>query len=181
MNNNLYELQNILRNNGMLINFSGRLSQGIIEELGEAVKKYMEAEDRPKNDIYSVFAIFIEQTQNIKNYSASKEGSSSYDAIVNSGIVSIGKCDSGYFISSGNIIECYDGQELSQKIDALSALDKDGLKKLYKEQIKKTVDPDSIGAGIGLIDIARKASRPIEYSIEKLDEKFSFFQIKVVV
>lgn len=181
MKGNLFELQNTLRNNGMLINFSGRLSQGIIEELGEAVKKYMEAEDRPKNDIYSVFAIFIEQTQNIKNYTACKEGKSTYDMIANSGIVSIGKIDSSYFIWSGNIIESCDGQALSERLDMLAKLDKEKLKILYKEQIRKAIEPECSGAGIGLIDIARKSSLPIEYSIDRINNEFSFYQIRVIV
>jgi hypothetical protein len=181
MDGNLLELQSTLRNNGMLISFSGRFSQGIIEELGDAIRKHMEAEDRPKNDIHNVFGIFIEQTQNIKNYSSKKTNTDVYNAIADSGIVSIGKLNSVYFIWSGNIIEDCDKQRLQEKLDRLKALDKIELKKLYKDKIRELQDPDSCGAGIGLIDIARKASFPIEYSIEKLDDKFSFFQIKVIV
>lgn len=181
MDNNLKELQSMLQNNNMLISFSGKFSQGIIEELGEAIKKHMEAEDMPKNDIYNVFAIFIEQTQNIKNYSMKKEGTVTYNRIANSGIVSIGKLESAYFIWSGNVIERDDEDKLRDKLEQLRALDKLELKKLYKEQIKKQLEPGSTGAGIGLTDIARKSSQPIEYSIEKLDDRFSFFQIKVLV
>jgi hypothetical protein len=117
MDNNLLELQNTLRNNGILISFSGRFSQGIIEELGDAIKKHMEAEDRPKNDIFNVFGIFIEQTQNIKNYSSKKMLTDAYNTITNSGIVSIGKSDTGYFIWSGNIIENCDKLKLHEKLE----------------------------------------------------------------
>jgi regulator of sigma D len=72
MNSTLLDVQNKLRQSGILICFSGRLSQGLIEEYGEAVKKYLETEDRPMNEIFNVFSIFIEQTQNIKNYNACK-------------------------------------------------------------------------------------------------------------
>lgn len=181
MDKNLLELQSTLRNNGILISFSGRFSQGIIEELGDAIRRHMEAEDRPKNDIHSVFGIFIEQTQNIKNYTSKKMHTETYGTIADSGIVSIGKSDSVYFIWSGNIIENCDRQGLQDKLDKLSTLDKTELKKLYKDKIREYQDPEAYGAGIGLIDIARKASSPIEYSIEKLDDMFSFFQIKVIV
>lgn len=165
----LLELQNDLDNYGVLISFSGRFTQGIIEELGEAVKKYLEIEDRPKNDIFNVFAVFIEQTQNIKNYSTSKEGSPVYNRIVSSGIVTIGKSENGYFVCSGN------------QIENLVSLDKDALKKLYKEQIKKELPPGSTSAGVGLIHMARKASLPLEYSVTPLDGDFSFFVLKVIV
>ena len=178
---NLMDLQNTLKEYGILINFSGRLSQGIIQELGDAVKSHMEAEDRPKNDIYSVFGIFIEETQNITNYSSSKEKSKNYDIISNSGIVSIGRCNEEYFVWSGNLIENQDIDKLVEKIQRIIDLDKNELKKLYREEMKKQILPGSKSAGLGLIDIARKASKPIEYSIEQKDEEFSFFIIKVLV
>lgn len=178
---NLLGLQGKLRDMGILISFSGRFSQGIIVELGDAIKNHMEAEQTPKNNIYNVFSIFIEQTQNIKNYCASKEGSVHYDKIVSSGIVSIGKTDSGYMIWSGNLIENADVDVLREKLEKIIVLDKDGLKKAYKEQLKKDIPPDSQGAGIGLIDIARKASFTLEYYFEKLDEEFSFYELKVMV
>ena len=181
MRNNLFELQNTLRSNGILISFTGRFSQGIIEELGEAVKKHMESENRPQNNIFNVFAIFIEQTQNVKNYSSSKEKSPYYDRIANSGFTCIGKSEEGYFISSGNLIEECDIQTLIDKLELIKDMNKDELKKLYKELMRKEITPDMKSAGIGLVEIARKASFPIEYSIKEVDDLFSFFELKVIV
>lgn len=181
MEMSLLKLQNDLRNMGMLISFSGRFSQGIIEELGDAIKKHLEAEYTPKNEIFNVFAIFIEQTQNIKNYSVKKSGSSFHEKISSSGIISIGKLDAGYFIWSGNLIENTDAEALSEKLDFLAKQSKDELKRLYKEQLRKELPEDSLGAGVGLIEIARKSSRPLEYSIVKQDDNFSFFELRVVV
>jgi len=141
----------------------------------------MEAEDRPRNDIYNVFAIFVEQTQNIRNYSFSKKGSVGYDYIANSGIITIGKNQGGYFICSGNLIEKGDAPALADRIKQLANLDKNVLKRLYKEQIKRDLPFGSMGAGVGLFDIARKASQPIEYNIIDIDENVSFFTIKVTV
>jgi len=178
---NLLELQKVLQNYGVLINFSGRFTQAIIEELGDAVKKYLETESTSQNDTYNVFSVFIEQTQNIKNYGAQKSGSSIGERIANSGIVAIGKSEAGYFVSSGNLVENSDIIPLSSRLDEISSLDKAGLKKLYKEQMKKDISPDRIGAGLGLIDMARRASRPLNYSLVRLDDHVSFFTLKAYV
>jgi hypothetical protein len=175
------DIQNLLFKNKVLICFSGRFSQGIIEELGEAIKKHMENEDKSKKDIFNVFSIFIEQTQNIKNYVANKQNSNGYELICSSSIVCIGKTVEGYFIWSGNTIENLDREPLRAKLDLVSKLGKDELKKLYREQMKKDIEPGSLGAGIGLIDIARKATLPIEYSFEAVDNCRSFYQLRVVV
>lgn len=181
MVNQLINLQRTLKAEGILISFSGRFSQGIIEELGEAIKKHMEDEDYPRNDIYNVFAIFVEQTHNIKNYAWSKEGTEFYDKIIASGIITIGKNEKGYFVSSGNLIENTDTEDLAARIDGIRVADKQELKQRYKEQMKKELAPGSMGAGVGLIDIARKASLPITYSILKVDEQLSFFTLTVAV
>ncbi|WP_347488968.1 SiaB family protein kinase [Desulfoscipio sp. XC116] len=177
----LMDLQNHLKESGILISFSGRFSQGIIEELGDAIKKHMQTEDMPKNDIYNVFAIFVEQTHNIKNYTTDKEGSCYYDQIACSGIVTIGKSEGAYFICSGNLVEDKDVKPLAQKINQIMHLDKKDLKKLYKEQIRQELAPGSQGAGVGLIDIARKSKHAIKYSIVDIDGHLSFFSIKVTV
>ena len=182
INTGLLELQSFLNHKGILISFSGRFSQGIIEELGEAVKKYLETEEHPKNDIFNVFSIFVEQTQNIKNYCEIKKASTIYEKVANSCIVTIGKTEDGNnYICSGNIIQNDDAKKLTTYIEELVSLDKVSLKKRYKEQLKQELPPDSQGAGIGLIDIARKASRPLEYTVNCIDEQFSFFTLKAIV
>lgn len=178
---NLIDLQRKMQSYGILISFCGRFTQEIIEELGDAVKKYLEAESISQNDTYHVFSVFIEQTQNIKNYSASKSSCLIGEKIANSGIVTIGKSEHGYYVSSGNIMESKDVDILTAKLTTVSTLDKIGLKKLYKEQMKKEMLSNSTSAGLGLIDMARKACHPLEYSLVKLDEESHFFTLKVSI
>ena len=122
MESSLLQTQNMLSEKGILISFSGRFSQGIIVELGDAVKSHMENEKRPKSDIHNVFAIFIELSQNIKNYTESKEGTEEYSIIANSSIANIGKSDEGYFIWAGNIIENADVKPLKEKLNQLRSM-----------------------------------------------------------
>lgn len=181
MSINLYDMQRMLQNNGVLISFSGRFSQEVIEELGEAVKKYLETDALSKTDTYNVFSVFIEQTQNIKNYSMKYNATVLADRIANSGIVAIGKSDSSYYVSSGNLVAGADVAGLCSKLDLIMAQDKTSLKKMYKEQLHKEIPEGSQGAGLGLIDMARKASQPLKYSIVKQDDAVYFFTLMVRV
>lgn len=182
MKNNLLKLQKQLRDDGVLISFSGKFSQEIIEELGEAVKRYLESEDQPKSYIYNAFSIFIEQTQNIKHYCASQSEAMEYEQIASSCIVVIGKVMGGEkYICSGNLILNEDVEKLEQTINELILLDKQDLKRLYKQILKQEIGNENVSAGLGLVDIARKASKPLEASIEKIDGQFSFFTLKATV
>ncbi|WP_123041603.1 SiaB family protein kinase [Cohnella candidum] len=176
---NLLDVQTLLRRNGILISFSGRLSQQLIEEYGEAVKTYLESENRPKNEIFHIFSIFIELTQNIKNYGTAKTDSPFYDKIVQSSIITIGKDGQGSYICAGNLVEGPDLEVLTARIDELSGLNKDELKTLYKDRLKRS-EPE-FGAGVGLIDMARKSSHALQYSVTPAEGNLSFFTLKAVV
>lgn len=177
----LRDLQALLQENGILINFSGRFTQEIIEELGDAVKRYLETENTPQSYTYNVFAVFIEQTQNIKNYGRAKEDTELGERIAASGIVAIGKSKEGYFVSSGNLIESSDAKKLTASLDALAQLDKAQLKKLFKERMRQEVPPGAQSAGIGLIDMARRSAKPLEYAVMQIDGILAFFTLKVYV
>lgn len=180
LGNRLYEVQQFLRDNGILISFSGKLSQGLIEEYGEAVKKYLETEERPKSEVFNVFAVYIEQTQNIKNYVGAKLGSPNHERIGNSSVVTIGRAEDGYYICSGNMVETEDLPRLLERIDRMADMDKTELKKLYKATMLAE-QPGMEGAGLGLIEMARKASKPLEYTVTPLDATMTFFSLKAVI
>jgi hypothetical protein len=70
---------------------------------------------------------------------------------------------------------------ISAKIDQVNALDKEGLKELYKEVIKKGEISEKGGAGLGFIDMARKSGQKLEYSFEPINDEFSFFSLQITV
>ena len=71
---------------------------------------------------------------------------------------------------------------MKKRIDYLNTLDKQELRKIYREKIRaENDDPDSQGAGIGLIEIARRASSKIEYRFTPLDSGDTFFTLFVTV
>jgi len=180
---NLLELQKNLKNLGIMISFSGGFSQGIIEELSEAIEKHLSKENLAKGNIYHVISIFVEQAQNIRNYTSGKENTlepEDFERIATSGIVTIGKDQEGYYIYSGNYIQQKDMQELNDKLENLSKLNKEELKKFYKEQLRKSRD-NQTSAGLGLIDIFRKATYPVQYSFNDYNQELKFYSLKVTV
>jgi hypothetical protein len=172
----LYEIKKTFNQRGMLICFAGPFSHSIIEELGTAVKRYLEAEELTKASLMDVFSVFIEQTQNVRNYAEQKASQGNTDCDFNSGIVAIGKNGVKYVVSSGNFAERRDIQRAIEKLEELKALDKLGLKAAYKEQMRRELPPGQT-SGLGLIDMSRKTSIPLEYSIIDVDNRYCFFSL----
>ena len=67
-------------------------------------------------------------------------------------------------------------------IAALAKLDKNELKAAFKAQLRQPRDElSNNSAGLGLIDMARKASQPLICSLRPIDGEWSFFSLRVVL
>ena len=176
---NLYDYKKGLQEDGIIFSFSGPMSHEIIEGIGSAIRvKIGEGTDGDRKAALKVFAIFVEQVENVINYSVEKD---SEDSQLSFGIVVIGKKDGSFFISGGNKIYTQKVPTLRTNLEKLTLMNKDELKVYYKEKRKAAKEGDSKGAGIGFIEMARKSTKPIEYSFEEIDKDYSFFTIKISI
>jgi len=176
---NLYDYKQSLQEDGIIFSFSGPMSHDIIEGIGSAIRiKIGEGENGDRKAALKVFSIFVEQVENVINYSAEKDP---IDSELSFGIVVIGKKDDLFFISGGNKIEKSKKEQLETHLSKLALMDKDELKVYYKERRRAAKEGDSKGAGIGFIEMARKSSRPLEFSFQEIDENSTFFTIKISI
>lgn len=177
----LYDIRRTLTDGGILICFNGPFSHSIIEELGKAVNRYLESAEVKKSAMMDVFSVFIEATQNVRNYAHRPDVTEAERPRLNTGIIVIARQGEHYVVHSGNCVRREHGDELLRKLDAIAGLDKAGLKLLYKEKLRQEVPPGSQGAGLGLIDMARKATEPLAYTLVPEEDGYAFFSLQVVI
>src|SRR6056297_292023 len=166
----ILKLRNNLNKYGVIMSFTGPFSQGIIEEIGSALRNYLESKSDSKGRIFKVFSVFIEQTQNIKNYAFSLADKDDQEDILLSGILNIGLKDGKYFVSSGNLVKKEDVAELKTRLDKISSYNKKELAKKYREKLRGADNKNGDGAGLGLIEMTRKASENIIFDFESVDQ-----------
>lgn len=181
LENAIHVLQKKLKESNIEFIFSGTFSQGLIEELGAALKQRLKLQQAAKSKISSAFFTFVEQTQNIKQYEVSKENTKDSSFISGSGIIAISKNHLGYYVNSGNIILNEDIKNLKEKLDKIISMNKDELNSYYREVSRREVDMNNDRAGLGLIQIARKSDGKIEYEFEKIDDSYSYYILTVTV
>ncbi len=178
MNFNLFALKKELAQQGIFFEFSGPLSQTLLAEMGDILKQKMKLEDASSPTILKVFSMVVEQTQNIIHYSAEKMGmlgESRQD--LSSGIIAVGMEGDTYFVITGNLVDNNDVDHLKSKLSVLATMNAEELKNYYKEQRRLNPDDRSKGAGLGFIEMARKACKPIEFDFVPVDDRFSFFSV----
>lgn len=179
---NLFSYRSDLQKKGVFFGFSGPLTQDLLVEMGDILKQKMKGRKASSPTILKVFSMVVEQSQNIIHYSAEKAKKFPYEEQdLSTGMIAVGYEEGEYFVTCGNLVENSEVQRLAQMLDQLGEMDKGQLKEFYKLQRRKDPDQRSKGAGLGFIEMARKASRPIRYEFEPVDEKYTFFSVNAHV
>lgn len=178
-----YKFRDYLQEKGIIFCYSGYITEGVLTGIGNALKRKLELEDADKKTLKGLFSIFVEQVQNVIRYSAEGEPKSAdlSGKELRYGVLTVGMQDSNYFVTCGNLVRNGDVQRLSESLSHIQQLDKDGLKALYKETLRGETPEGSKGAGVGFIDIARRAENGFEFDFAKVDKDFSYFCCKAYV
>ena len=172
----------ILEQKGIIFSFSGYVSEGILFALGDALKQKMALEDTDSNTTKKVFSVFVEQVQNIIRYSADRvSGDIGRPVELSSGMIAVGQEQGKFFVICANKVRTEDRHRLKERLEHLQTLDKDGIKAYYKEKLREEPEAESKGDSIGLIEIARRASAPIDFDFMQVDDAYAFFCLKAYI
>ncbi|MBW6392390.1 biofilm regulation protein kinase SiaB [Billgrantia antri] len=163
----------------IMLCFNGPISHSLIEEIGKALRNYLDTQQAAPSAAMDVFAVYIEMTQNIRHY-ARRQG---YDDTLAAATVAVARSVQGHYqVSAGNLVEQADGERLVAAIEALAPLDKLALKQAYKQQLRRPREASvHAGAGLGLLDMARKSSRPLQAVLQPLPNQRSFFSLTATI
>jgi hypothetical protein len=167
----LYQQYEQMKGSKVLVSLKGALSQDVITEFGTMIKSSLSAETNTRK----IFAVFIELAQNILHYSAERSDNAD-DGV---GIILLREVENLFYLSSGNLVVNDNGNKIHDKCEIVNSKTKEELKALYQQQIKDGRPEGSKGAGLGLIDIARKCDSPIDCIIDKIDDTNSFMTLTV--
>jgi hypothetical protein len=161
--------------NQVILAYEGELNPEITSSVINLAEKNLDRRLQQLPVRRKAFHIAVECLQNISAHSEK-------DNRKNNSIFLICQNESGYLISSGNVIKAEKVPSLQQKIDQINNLDQEGLKQLHMQAIKESLQkPECSNAGLGLISIARKSGRKIEYQFVRMDKENTFFSIKASI
>lgn len=174
---NINAVQELVDNDGIIfLSYGGYLSQTLITGMTEALEK--EAEDYGINMTASnnIFTIFIELSQNMMNYSKTIDKTD--PSLKPQGLILVSKDERfNYHIHSQNVVSQADKDKMEPKLIEIQSLDKDGIKKRYRELRKSGQHTHGKGGGIGFYEIAKKCDS-IEYNFTPINEDRYYFHIK---
>lgn len=157
----------------ILVIHKGDFSQDAIFPVLKIIEENLQREKKDAASKKKIFHILVELLQNISRHCV-KVGNKK------EGIFMIGKSDNYFVVNTGNLIANEQVDQLKEHIDNINSLNSKELKELYLNKLRDRNMPNNGGAGIGLIDIARRLISPLNYSIQKVDEQKSFLSLNVI-
>src|SRR3546814_19542433 len=102
----LFSMRESVLEQDIMICFNGPFSRPIIEELGNAVRRYMESAATERGAMMDVFSVYFEQTPNVRNHLYRRDPE---DLIRQPAIVMIAHNDEGSAVCPGKVIDHADG------------------------------------------------------------------------
>lgn len=167
-------LRKKMHENNLMLCYRGAFSQHITKSLLTMAERKLDMDKTEVTVKKKVFNVMVECLQNICKHEDA-------NATKGTSLFMIGKDKSDYIMYSSNLVNNEKVEGLSTKLKTISTMDKDELKELYKSMLSSATFSEQAGAGLGLIDIARKSGNKLEYDFKKVNDKQSFFSLSTKI
>ncbi len=154
--------------------FSQNITDGILSLTEANLDKVGEISKIKKR----VFTIMVEGLQNITRHQETEEKS---DDNNDAGIFLLQDINSRYYITTGNPILKSNIPALTVQLEKINSLNNEDLKKYYKNVLNDNVISDKGGAGLGLIEMARKSGNKLVYDFVDLSKNYSYFYLNTEI
>ena len=169
----VYDFYKSMKAHEITLVYEGEITHQITKAFTSLTESNMAKEEESNAVQKKVFHVMVECLQNISKH-ADSFGSDDF-LFAGRGIFMVSKEEMEYHVTTGNVIENSKIQELTKILDHINTLDKEGLKDLYKTQMREGRLSEKGGAGLGFIDIARKTGRKLDFHFLPIDEFSHFF------
>jgi len=175
----VYDFYVKMKKNKINLAYEGEITHQITKAFTSLTENHMNIDNDPNSVQKKVFHVMVECLQNISKHAENRN-----DVITSKdgrGIFLVSKDADEYNITTGNIVKTDKVNGLKRMLENINNLDKDGLKQLYKQQMREGRLSPKGGAGLGFIDIARKTGEKLIYSFLEIDDDSSFFVLTSTV
>ncbi len=121
-----------------------------------------------------LFMFVLESLQNVSRHS-------DQSLHANMSLVIYSKTQGGYSVTTGNVIATANIQNLKTRLDEINKLEPDEIRAVYRNMLSSSEFSSKGGAGLGLIEMAKKTGNKLDYDFVPLDEDNSYFILSKTV
>lgn len=172
--NTIKGLRKKINDENILLIYKGDFSEDSIMPVLKMIKDNMEKNEEGFIIKKRVYMVLVEMLQNISKHSLSQNG-------MQLGIMMIGKKEERYIINTGNLIETAGINSLKENLNKINVASRNELNEMHTRTLVEGSISEKGGAGLGLMDIAKKSSDKLNFTFVPMSEKISFFGLNAQV
>lgn len=178
----IYDLFRRMEADDIILSFKGDITQDLLGSVYQIMEARLEVDKEDPKRKKKFYHILVECLQNVYHHMVDMKEARGAQAPESTAIFMIGYGPAeSYRIMTGNFIGNEFVEGLKQKIDHINKLTPEQLREEYLQQLNTTELSEKGGAGLGLIDMARKSGQKLVYSFQQLSPSHSFFSLTVTV
>lgn len=162
----------------VLLAFKGEITESMLHSLLGIVEDKLERLGEPTRVRKKVFHVMVECLQNLYHHSELPEEEGLH---LPSSLLMVAKHNDSYAIVTGNFVANGAVHLLKSRLDEVNLMEQTELKQYYKSLLNNGERSDHGGGGLGIVDIAKKATQKLEYYFVPYDAENSFFSLLVKV
>ena len=180
---NLYNTYLNMEKDEIILSFKGDITKDLLTSIYQIIEARMEIDNEDHKRKKKFYHVLVECLQNMYHHMESMaENNGAPTTHPSSAIFIIGKGEQGgYTVLTGNFIQKENVDPLRDRIEMINGMNPAELKAYYLERLSSTELSDKGGAGLGIIDIARKSGNKIDYDFQPLANNFSFFTLSATI
>jgi len=182
-NINSFDLYNRIYNENILLMYKGVITFDLVTSVIETLDRKVSNIETDKKVQKMFYSAAVECIHNLYHHMEEVKGRfteiSEHDA--KSGLITVIAKERYYNILTGNFIPTKNTYDLKEKIDEVNAMDKMGLRTLYKDTLSNGEFSEKGTAGLGLIQLARKTGEKLNYKFDKVNSEYSYFTFQIKI
>jgi hypothetical protein len=182
MDNVIYFIKSILTNelaySGFPLIYKGEMDHSIMRSFALMANRKIQEKQLPTSIRKRVFHIIIECLQNVTKHS---DDFDEKEKQIGNGLFVVGETMEGFYVITGNIVMNDKIKMLRERIDTLNGASAEELRGLFIKQMMEGEIDAKGGAGLGLIDIARKSGKKLYYHFVPFNERSHYFILVVTI
>jgi hypothetical protein len=121
-----------------------------------------------------LFMFVLESLQNVSRHSNKSQHA-------DMSLVVYSKTGNGYTVTTGNVLPATSINDLRVRLNEINNLETKEIRNVYRQMLSNSEFSSKGGAGLGLIEMAKKTGNKLDYDFVEIDKEYSYFILSKTV
>jgi hypothetical protein len=173
----VYDLHCLLKQSDFSYVYNGDFSQALTDRILSFAEAAVDSHAESTKVKKKLYFVMVESLQNVARHSETTQNTSANP----SSFFIIQSLKQDYYLTSANSIDKKEIESLRDKLDHVNSLDKDALKTYSNEILTQGTFSEKGGAGLGLVEMARKSGNKLAFDFSDINDAISYFYFQLKI